>query len=78
MKLAWKFNAQLIYFERQLKQAPIKAIKVLLPIELEDRIVNKLVENSSVPVSLLEIPRPYEQHRAFATAIGASLENTAF
>ncbi|ALO36075.1 hypothetical protein CMT41_16075 [Colwellia sp. MT41] len=63
------------YFERQLKQAPIKEIKVLLPIELEAVFVEKLAENSAVPVSLLELPQPYHQYRAFAAAIGASLEN---
>jgi MSHA biogenesis protein MshI len=63
------------YFERQLKQAPIKAIKVLLPIALENVFVEKLAENSIVPVSLLELPRPYHQHREYAAAIGASLDN---
>jgi MSHA biogenesis protein MshI len=66
------------YFERQLKQAPIKAIKVLLPIELENVVVEKLADNSSVPVSLLEIPRPFHQQREFATAISVSLQSTAF
>jgi MSHA biogenesis protein MshI len=66
------------YFERQLKQAPIKAIKVLLPIELENMVVEKLADNSLVPVSLLEIPRPFHQQREFATAIGVSLQSTAF
>jgi len=63
------------YFERQLKQAPIKAIKVLLPIALENVFVEKLAENSIVPVSLLELPHPYHQHREYAAAIGASLDN---
>ncbi|KGJ94317.1 hypothetical protein [Colwellia psychrerythraea] len=66
------------YFERQLKQAPIKAIKVLLPIALEKVFVEKLAENSIVPVSLLELPRPYHQHRDFAAAIGASLDNVPY
>jgi MSHA biogenesis protein MshI len=66
------------YFERQLKQAPIKAIKVLLPISLEKVFVEKLAENSIVPVSLLELPRPYHQHREYAAAIGASLDNVAY
>ncbi|TWX70691.1 hypothetical protein ESZ36_03230 [Colwellia demingiae] len=66
------------YFERQLKQAPIKAIKVLLPIELENLFIEKLAENSIVPVSLLELPRPYHQHREFAAAIGASLDNIPY
>ena len=65
------------YFERQLKQAPIKAIKVLLPIEFENLVVEKLADNSLVPVSLLEIPRPFHQQRGFATAIGVSLQTTA-
>lgn len=61
------------YFERQLKQAPIKGIEVLLPIELENALIDKLAKNFAVPVSLLEIPRPYHQHREFAAAIGASM-----
>ncbi|WP_156115734.1 hypothetical protein [Colwellia psychrerythraea] len=65
------------YFERQLKQAPIKEIKVLLPIKLENVFIEKLAENSAVPVSLLEIPSPYHQHREFGAAIGASLEDIA-
>lgn len=66
------------YFERQLKQAPIKGIKVLLPIALEAFLVEKLAENSVVPVSLLDLPRPYHQHREFAVVIGASLESTPY
>ena len=64
------------YFERQLKQAPIKAIKVLLPIELENLFVEKLTENTTAPVSLLALPRPYHQHREFAASIGACLANS--
>lgn len=63
------------YFERQLKQAPIKEIKVLLPIELESVFIAKLAENSAVPVTSLELPRPYHHHREFAAALGASLES---
>ncbi|TYK67136.1 hypothetical protein [Colwellia echini] len=66
------------YFERQLKQAPIKGIKVLLPITLESVFVEKLAENTAAPVSLLELPRPYHQHREFAAAIGASIENIPY
>ena len=66
------------YFERQLKQAPIKSIKVLLPIELEHVVVEKLVENSAVPVSMLELPRPYHQHREFGVVIGASLQDVPY
>jgi len=66
------------YFERQLKQAPIKAIKVLLPIKLESEFIEKLAGNSAVPVSLLELPRPYHEHREYAAAIGASIDNVPY
>jgi len=66
------------YFERQLKQAPIKGIKVLLPIELENIFIEKLSANSAVPVSLLELPRPYHEHREFGAAIGATIENVPY
>jgi len=66
------------YFERQLKQAPIKAIKVILPIKLESVFAEKLAEYTAAPVSLLELPRPYHQHREFAAAIGACIENVPF
>lgn len=60
------------YFERQLKQAPIKEIKVLLPIDLENVFIEKLNEYTAAPVSLLDLPSPYHEHREFAAAIGAS------
>jgi MSHA biogenesis protein MshI len=66
------------YFERQLKQAPIKGIKVLLPIELEGVFVEKLAQNSAVPVTLLELPRSYSLYREYAAAIGASVEHTPY
>ncbi len=66
------------YFERQLKQAPIKAIKVLLPIELESVFTNKLAQNFTEPVSLLELPRPYHEHREYAAAIGASIATAPY
>ena len=66
------------YFERQLKQAPIKGIKVLLPIELEAVFVEKLAENSAVPVTLLELPRSYSLYREYAAAIGASVDNAPY
>ncbi|MGL1956525.1 MAG: MSHA biogenesis protein MshI [Colwellia sp.] len=61
------------YFERQLKQAPIKDIKILLPIEHEDFFARKLAENTNVPVVLLAVPEPYQQRRNYAAAIGATL-----
>ena len=61
------------YFERQLKQAPIQTIKVLLPIELESFAIEKLAEMTDVSISLLEMPEHYQEHRDYAAAIGATI-----
>lgn len=65
------------FFERQLKQASIKEIKVLLPIANESFLARKLAENSHVPVTLLTLPEAYQQHRSFAAAIGATIHERA-
>jgi MSHA biogenesis protein MshI len=61
------------FFERQLKQAPIKEIKVLLPMDNESFLARKLAENSYIPVTLLALPEAYQQHRSHAAAIGATM-----
>ena len=61
------------YFERQLKQAPIKEIKVLLPIVLEGFVARKLSENTNVAVTLLDLPQPYHEQREYGAVIGASM-----
>ena len=61
------------YFERQLKQAPIKGIQLILPITTENFLAGKLAENTVAPVSLLTLPEGHEQHREFAVVIGAAL-----
>lgn len=61
------------FFERQLKQAPIKEIKVLLPINNESFLARKLAENTHIPVTLLSLPEKYQQHRSHAAAIGATM-----
>jgi MSHA biogenesis protein MshI len=61
------------FFERQLKQAPIKEIQVLLPISKEGFLARKLAENSHIPVTLLALPDAYQQHRGHAAAIGATM-----
>jgi Tfp pilus assembly PilM family ATPase len=61
------------FFERQLKQAPIKEIQVLLPINNEGYLARKLAENSHIPVTLLALPEAYKQHRGHAAAIGATM-----
>ncbi len=65
------------YYERQLKQAPIRELKVLLPIALEGFFARKLAENTNVAVSLLDLPSPYHQQREHAAAIGALLGKKA-
>ncbi len=61
------------YFERQLKQAAIKEIKVLIPMPLEGFFARKLSENTNVPVTLLALPSPYKEQREYAVAIGATI-----
>lgn len=63
------------YFERQLKQAPIKTIEVLLPINNEAFIARKLAENTNVEVCLFSMPEGLEQERKNAVAIGATQLN---
>ena len=60
------------YFERQLKQAPIHSIKIIVPIKNETFLARKLAENTNVAVELLSLPDGYEEQREFAAAIGAT------
>lgn len=71
--LALEIQRSSDYFERQLKQAPIKEIKVLLPMDNEAFFARKLAENSHIPVTLLNLPEAYQQHRSHAAAIGATM-----
>lgn len=71
--LALEIQRSSDYFERQLKQAPIKDIKVLIPINSEGFFARKLAENSHIPVTLLALPEAYQAHREYAAAIGATM-----
>jgi len=73
--LALEIQRSSDYFERQLKQAPIKEIKVLLPISSEGFFARKLAESSHLPVTLLALPEAYQGHREYAAAIGATMYN---
>jgi MSHA biogenesis protein MshI len=64
------------YFERQLKQAPIKELKVLIPIKSEAFFARKLAENTNVPVTLLALPEPYHEQREYAVALSAAIGNS--
>lgn len=60
------------YFERQLKQAPIKEIQVILPIKTKDYIVTKLAENTNTPVAAFTFSEQHQDKAMYAVAIGAS------
>ncbi len=74
--LALEIQRSSDYFERQLKQAPIKEIKVLLPMASESFFARKLAENTHLSVDLLVLPDAFLQHRTHAAAIGATLLET--
>jgi len=61
------------YFERQLKQAPIRSIEVLVPMKNEAFLARKLSENTNVPVNIFSMPEPFSKHRAFAVSVGATM-----
>ena len=61
------------YFERQLKQSLIKSINILIPIEKENYLINKLANNANVPVTLLALPDMFSNCREIATAVGATM-----
>ena len=61
------------YFERQLKQAPIKEIQVIIPMKNEAFLVRKISENTNVSVNLLSMPEGFEQYREHACSVGASM-----
>ena len=63
------------YFERQLKQAPVKTIEILLPIEQEAFLARKLAENTNVEVKLFAMPTSLESLRSSAVAVGATQLN---
>lgn len=63
------------YFERQLKQAPVKTIEVIIPMKNEAFLVRKISENTNVEVNILKMPEGFEDHRAFAGSVGAALLN---
>ena len=63
------------YFERQLKQAPIRTIEVIVPIENEAVLARKLAENTNVAVKLLAMPDGFYNAREFAVTLGATQLN---
>jgi len=74
--LSLEVQRSIDYFERQLKQAPIKSIKVIIPIENEGFLARKLAENTHITVELLSMPTDFETQREFAAAVGATMLNS--
>ncbi len=63
------------YFERQLKQAPIRTIEIIVPILTEAVLARKLAENTNVAVNLLVMPEGFTDSREYAATIGATQLN---
>jgi MSHA biogenesis protein MshI len=63
------------YFERQLKQAPIRSIEVIVPMANEAVLARKLSENTNVAVNLLTMPDGLAHAREFAVSVGATQLN---
>ncbi|WP_286234678.1 MSHA biogenesis protein MshI [Thalassotalea sediminis] len=69
--LSLEIQRSMDYFERQMKQAPIKSIEVLVPIANEAYLARCLAENANVAVNLFSMPEPFEEYRTFAASLGA-------
>jgi len=61
------------YFERQLKQAPIRSIEVLVPMENEAFLARKLSENTNIPVNIFSLSEKFANQREYAVCIGATM-----
>ncbi|SET64433.1 hypothetical protein [Thalassotalea agarivorans] len=72
-KLSLELQRASDFFERQLKQAAVTEVQVLVPIEKEAYLARKLAENSNVPVTLFKMPEGYEDQRGYAASIGATV-----
>ncbi|WP_189379148.1 hypothetical protein [Thalassotalea profundi] len=60
------------YYERQLKQAPIRSIEVLIPMKNEAFLARKLAENAHVPVNIFTVPDAITHARDCSACFGAS------
>ncbi|MGB1197575.1 MAG: hypothetical protein ACPG46_00925 [Thalassotalea sp.] len=60
------------YYERQLKQAPIRSIEVLMPMEHEAFLARKLAENTHVTVNIFSLPESVAQSKPYSACFGAT------
>ncbi len=68
--LSLEIQRSMDYFERQLKQPPIKEIQLLLPIKTESYIATKLAENTTASVNVLPLNEEVINNKAYAAAYG--------
>ena len=68
--LSLEIQRSMDYFERQLKQPPIKEVQLILPIKTEQYLATKLAENTTAQVNVLSLPE-YLDNKAFAAAYGS-------
>jgi len=69
--LSLEVQRSMDYYERQLKQAPIREIELVLPVKTEAYIATKLAENTAATVSVLDIDENILANKAMAAAYGA-------
>lgn len=69
--LSIEIQKSIDFYERQLKQAPVKVIQVLLPMANEAFLARKLAENTHLPVELLAFPEGYPTERTHGAVIGS-------
>lgn len=75
--LSVEIQKSIDFFERQLKQPPVKTINVLLPIKNEAFIARKLTENTHVSVELLVLPDEYSNDKSYAAVMGSMSARTS-
>lgn len=74
--LSIELQKSLDYFERQLKQAPVASIQVILPVQHEEFIIERLNANANITVQKLELEADYAEHRHCAASVGAIVETS--
>ena len=74
--LSLEIQRSMDYFERQLKQPPIKEVNLVLPIKTEQYLANKLAENTTAQVNVLPIDSVIG-NKAYAAAYGAGMGKVA-
>ena len=69
--LSLEIQRSVDYYERQLKQAPIRDIQVLVPAEQEALIARKLAENTHLPVNIFTLPQQVADNKPYSASFGA-------